>query len=415
MKGLPVILFFIIIKCFSQTSTVNKISTNIVSRNDYEGLMAYKSKFLKNENNCYLYLKGLKSDGAQILVLNEDLDLKEKHSIKGLGYNGVPRLLVKHKDNFFILYHNGKEIHITVFDLKTQKLKNIKFKTSIKTKSVYEYIPMNDCLSIAYHNKKQNNKISFWKFEFDNMKVSGQHVSVNNTESENEFYDSAKKLLVLSNNTEKTTNLTVVDLNNFKSRTFYYDFYNNGNPNNLLESKIYNKKLIQVIKEPNNMNIRIYPNYLSSRIFKDFKISESNINYYARKNGFSKKNVSSIDSFLSKIKGADKINLESFMVNNKLSLFIEMKVWQQGADFSGAGGIIHSSGREISLGTVQTTLIEEELHPYAGNTPDKALKKILKGVNGDLIMDTHFEYNGKVYLTYYDMNSKSQIITEFFR
>ena len=415
MRGLHIILFFIVVKSFSQTPTINKISTSIVSKSDYENLMLYKAKFLQYENSRYLYLKGFKRDGSEILVLNENLDLTDKYKIKGLDYNGTPKLLVNYEDVFFILYHDGKKIHVATLNLKTKKINNFEFNTSIKTKSVFEYIPMNDCFLIAYYNKKQNDKISFWKYEFDSMKITGQHVSVSNTKSENEFYDSSKKILTLSNNSENTTNLTVIDLINFKSKTFNYNFNNNINSNNLLKSKIYNKKLIQVSKEPDDLNIRIYPNYLNSRVFKDFKINEQNINYYSRKNGFSKKNVLSVDDFLTKIKGADKINLESFIVNNKLSLFIEMKAWQQGPDFSGAGGIIHSSGREISLGTVKTTFTEGKLLPYDGNTPNETLKKIMNDVDGDLIMSTHFEYNGRVYLTYYDINSKSQIITEFFR
>jgi hypothetical protein len=417
MRDLCIIFFFIVVKSFSQTPTINKFSTNIVSKDDYENLMFYKSKFLKDENNRYLYLKGFKRDGSEILVLNENLDLTDKYKIKGLGYNGTPKLLVNYKDIFFILYHSGKRVYVTTLNLKTKKINNFEFNTGIKTKSVFEYIPMNDSFIIAYYNKKQNDKISFWKYEFDSMKITEQHVSVGNTKSENEFYDSNKKILTLSNNSKNATNLTVIDLTNFKSKTFNYNFNNSINSNSLLKSKIYNKKLIQVIKEPDNLNIRIYPNYLNSRVFKDFKINEQNVNYYSRKSGFSKKNVSNVNDFLTKIKGAAKINLESFMVNNKLSLFIDMKAWQEvDGNFSGIGVYTPPpSIREISLGTIKTTFNVDQLYPYDGNTPNERLKKIINDVDGELIMDTHFEYNGRVYLTYYDMNSKSQIITEFFR
>ena len=77
-------------------------------------------------------------------------------------------------------------------------------------------------------------------------------------------------------------------------------------------------------------------------------------------------------------------------------------------DFSGVYGG-STTVVESSLGTIKTTLNEGKLEPYTELSAQETLNNVILE---ELIMATYFEFNNKVYLSYYDINSKSQIIKE---
>ena len=89
--------------------------------------------------------------------------------------------------------------------------------------------------------------------------------------------------------------------------------------NKIFKSKIYDNKLIQVLKNNERTIIKKYDNYLNNRYYESFQINENNVNYYAKKSMFSKNNVENIDRFHEKTNKSTFIEIEPFKVNNTFS------------------------------------------------------------------------------------------------
>lgn len=423
MKHFLLLLLFLTLKGFSQS--VNNpiiIPTSIVKGSDYDDLMIYKSKFEKGEKHNFLYLDGLKKEGADIVIFDNQLLPIDKIHINKPLCSLTPKRIIEIKDMIYFLYHSGKSIYVTSIDKTSNLIQQQKFKTKIKTKSVFKYIATKNNFLIGYSDKED---INFWEYKFSNMSTSEKKIMLNEFSTKDTYFDYSKNLLVFKKVDTLNTELKILDLNSFKSKSFFYKLPNHTANNLFLKSFIYDQKLIEVVKNSNSLKIRVYDYYLNNRVFKDFKISENSVNYYARKNSFSKKNISSLNEFYRKTKEPYNIYIENFKVDNKLSIYIDIRKtntthFHGDGAFGGVGagvgfgGGMYTTSNEYSVGYIKTTLNNNTLQPYNALTPRETIKKINRDVKGDLIMDTHFEFNNKVYLSYYDLNLKSQIIKEIF-
>ena len=408
MKNILLIILFAVTKIYPQTENKNIIiPTNIVSELGYNNIFRYQSIFEKGKNNNFLYLNGLKKDGVDIIILNNVLKNIDKIHIKDPLYLGLPKKITESNDKIQILYHTNKYTYITSIDKISNTIEQLKFKTKIKTKYVTKYIATENNFIIVYNHKKN---INFWKFDFTNKSPSETTIINDGFYSQEPYSDLSKNILVFQKNKNYTTELVTINLNDLKSKSFIYRNPVKRSNYSSIETIVYDEKLIQIIKNLSSVKLRIYDYYLNNTEYKDYNISQSNVNYYAKKNVFSKKNVESFHDFLNKTEEPSNINVEIFKVNNNISLFINFSRLSTVTHMHSGGGF--TTVNESSLGTIKTTINEGKLEPYTELSAQETLDNIMIR---KFIMATYFELNNKMYLSYYDLNLKSQIINEVFK
>lgn len=419
-----IILLIVLINSFhtfSQISQIQEVKTDIVNKEDYESLMVYKCRFYKTKNSNHLYLKGFKSDGSQLISINNDFSIRRNLKLEKLPYNGIPKKIIKTELNTNILYHYRKTFYITSINNETNNISNLEIKTKIKTKHVIKYIVNEKSFIVAYIDKKVKNVINFWVFDFDKKTEEQKSVNFENLSYDETFYDIDKNILVLSKSEDCTTKFSVINLKNFTQKEFNYGYPDFSDSKPLFNSTIYNGTLIQVFLNLNSLKIHFYENYLNNRTLKLYEINENNVNYYTRKNMFSKKNVETFEKFLTKTRNSIGINIEPFSVNNIITLFIDirgMSYSNNGVGVISVGGGITLGGgssNEYSLGKIKTSINNNNLLKYSKQTPKEKINKFKSQIDGDLVMESNFELNNKVYLTYYDIKTKHLKILEVFK